>query len=349
MKKLLIVLYFVFLVSSFPANALEISNLYPAHVNNGNGYFSTTEEHNIYLVVNENIDSIELVTYTPEIQRNTLIHASADATLTSGIVASNGYIYFTSTQGVFKYLKKGVTNPVYTNDTTNIQTISGAEYDVRRLRQEGDYIYYMPSATVVKRFNINTGLASTYLTMAAPSGTFIDFDVCDGEIYRLFATHTGSLIVYINDNNIYSTGITSGSNANGAIQVMNGDLIYYGFRGYNSNYAKILYLNGTVKSDWNFPTPTNDIYRYGTWYIGSKDTVCMGRGVSNAVELVEVADFGRTFADSSSSSSDGTSTTNPLIDIDSPEDVKEFAVNYSSITWIMLIFLFLMAAMGGRK
>jgi hypothetical protein len=54
-------------------------------------------------------------------------------------------------------------------------------------------------------------------------------------------------------------------------------------------------------------------------------------------------------SESSNDNSSDSSTDNPLVDMDSPEDAEEFAKDYTGVTWILLIFLFLMAAMGSKK
>lgn len=309
--------FICFLLFSSNAACLVFSGTNAYGINEGNEYIRT-EGTNLFIYTNGSaIFALDYAASTT----STLYSDLGTFTCYDAYVASNGYLYFATNNGVFKRIGTS-TNPLIldlSHESANTITISTD--DAYRLREEGGYIYYMcPSETTIKRFSLQTGLTSEYLdysSIGLAGDSQIDFDIYNGDVYILFFYNNRNTRIYKNLDLFYDEPFTAGNAANlyyqGGIQVIDSNKIYFGQTGkgatalYHNN--GILNSTGAKIGTWDYPeglpigTRANNAYA-GCFIIGNLEGSAAGvKG--NDIEIVETTDIGRTISSGSSSVSSG--------------------------------------------
>jgi hypothetical protein len=138
----------------------------------GNGYFDNdtdmfnlSSNQNIYLTIEPTrIDIVEPIGYGIGTSSAYVLIYKGDSDLIHGIIASDGYLYFSDGSGVKRRNTRSVTNPVYANSTGagNPISIIYSASNINKLVCIGDYIYFYSG--VIKRFNVNDLVVGTVYT-----------------------------------------------------------------------------------------------------------------------------------------------------------------------------------------
>jgi hypothetical protein len=307
-KKFSFLFLFIIFLSITNCNALVWEDLYPGHINNGNGYLVWDDGNtNDYIIVDTNEDEILLCDYADSALYTLMMH-SPEHEIYSAYVASNGHLYYTTSLGI--YMRKDTsTNSYYTNqtefETGKVDTI--ANHESHRMREENGYIYLDDfDANVYKRINLNNNLESIYFTPStfeisvATNDRWTDFDIYNGNIYTL-VIESAYVKVYKNDELIYNVDALRGSNFGhiGGIQVIDSDKIYLHAAARQSdgdyfNYAYIIDDTGNLLDTWSFDLLMfpNGGTIFGDFYIGSKENTIAYANFYD-VNIVEVQDTGR--------------------------------------------------------
>ncbi len=390
-KKLFFALTLLFIsIHSANASIVMWEDVNPIYISNGNGFLSSSEEHNVYTIVNgtntyasgtlgRDGDSISIIDYYNGVQYNNIIvEADTGVKIYCAVVASDGYLYYATNYGLYKRTDT-YTTPCYTDyvttdeSTPNRVELLGTYDKIEAMTSEDGYLYFTDfDDKTMYRLNLDTKLVSTYMDFSSYSHLNFNqdygrlgFDVYNGDIYWLSGYPVSYVTVYKNlDDTVlfqFDPDFT-GSYSGGGLCMVDSDKMYIGHSCYSGSGGigcQDSYILENVNGTWTetsvwaipyiymWPPYCND----ALFYLGSKDNTIGSLAATGDFQIVATLDTGRSFSTDYSSSDDdsSSSTDNPLLSLDSPEDAKEFAINYSGLTWILLIFLFLMAAMGGRK
>jgi hypothetical protein len=194
-------------------------------------YFETDDDEVYFTLVNHGGESLELFEAYDGTSNIMMLHEEGN--IRGGIVASNGYLYYATEDGIFKRLASGTT-PYWVNgepleapqdDGNGNVTVAGSTYNAPNydmsdnseydtnvkkvttqtarngiLREEDGYIYYTTDGNDIYSIKLENDLTSFYTSV---SNNLEVFDIYDGVIGGI---HTDgdlrdiTIDVYYNDN-----------------------------------------------------------------------------------------------------------------------------------------------------
>ena len=305
-------------------------------VNNGNGYFNDQDywEHDMSVfcvaTFGNQIQLIDSLGTTV-----TIMEAGAGDTIYEAIIGSDGYLYYTTNDGVFKRLTRKDSTKYYTDDTDPLHIVQiSSDAPVYRLRDDGNYVYYrLHSSCQIKRFDhdllspmVYVDYSSSSLENVQPVGNLheMDFDVYNGEVYRSYFqskrlrifNHTGSLIleptINVNSPEGWDGGMQIGTDGNMYVGASTRDYTSGGTFGY---FDQVLHLNGSTKTTgWgytNYVNANGEQYR-NQFYLGQK-SYHVGIRNNEVFEIIAISTMGQDFAYEDAGSGDsGTPTSNSI-------------------------------------
>lgn len=164
----------------------NFSGIGTGRIGNGNGYFSDdllifniTSDRNIFITTENNqINIVEPISYGLGISSSPALIFKGDSSLQFGFIASDGFLYFTDSEGIKKRKTRDNTNPYLANDTGSAGQISliyaGAS---GKLIQYLNNIYFFEGSTL-KYFSLNDYIVSTAMT-GISSNSMFDFIIID--------------------------------------------------------------------------------------------------------------------------------------------------------------------------
>ncbi len=178
----IILIMLLFVVTPFKVQGIPFSNFSGStgRIGNGNGYFSDeltyfnmTSNKNIFIVTENNqINIVEPIGYALGLSSSPALILKGDSDLQFGFIASDGYLYFTDSQGIKKRKTRDTTTPYYANDTgwsgQILLVYAGAS---GKLVQFEDKVYFF-EGTTLKYFTVEEYLVATVFTGISNSGSF---------------------------------------------------------------------------------------------------------------------------------------------------------------------------------
>ncbi|SDF43282.1 hypothetical protein SAMN04488589_0502 [Methanolobus vulcani] len=268
-------------------------------------------------------------------------------------------LYFSDGELIFKRLQA---NGVLDMDSATIDDVhtvfqSGGSGWVSSIYDHQDGYLYIGTGSVRSGVgDFNPKLWKVHKGTESQSIWYTNSSV-SGEWYYIFGHPNGEIHVVQAENNYPGNGLNIW-NLTSSVPSFNPVVSYITsswYKGAKSDTDGIIYYVGMDELRYYNPSSgthaqISSLGNYG-W-----DLLIDSGGVIYVVLQDQIKTYstinlaGGYFPSSAGSSEDDSSTTgNPLLNLDSPEDAKEVATNYSGITWILLICLFLMAAMGGKN
>lgn len=232
----------------------------------------------------------------------------------------------------------------------NVGSISSSTY--QKILVDDNGAVYVNNGVYVYKFSYPTYSMIAYCTLPySPAGIcFTDWDtlisariggtpslyeVTGLSSYSTIRTlpniYTNAFVVLDNSNLIYSTTGGASGGVNGVFEL--------------SNYSTAYATQTTIITGLNnFESAQGDLVCF------TDGTLLLAHSGDDEIKMYTTTSGagGISYSLPDSSSSDDT-VDNPLFNMDDPEDAKDIATNYSGITWIFLIMLFLLAAMGARQ
>ena len=378
-KMLLFFIALIFLVSS--ASAVVIPQNV-AFIGSGNGYLPSENDQIDYIVVISAGSPNNIMLYDSTGTGITLAYGNSTFNNpTTCYVASDGYLYFSSTNGVFRKLDRDTT-PDDLGKSSEF-TVIGTETSVSAWSEDANYIYYYDKVTkAIKRISKKTYLVSTFKVFS--TGYWMpDFYVKDGtDVYFITGIYSSTTKLYLCKSSpssstydyAYATTYAWGTSTTqqyyyGDITYVNDSCIYLicgayctgTSAGFKENSLRIVSDSGTAL------TLVEDLSVYNNMDTANMFSVPQGRtlGVMGTRQPIYFYKDGITInmyetstlapAPGSSGSSTFGSVDNPLLDLDgdgvfTQDDAKDMALNLGPFAWVLMLMIFLMVALaGGRK
>jgi hypothetical protein len=366
MKKILIFIYLSIIFSS-SASALVFTDVYSFSLHNAHGYFDDGGEYFVYLeggspnniiITDSTGTSYTIGTGNTGVCNPQTVYCTAEGT-----------IYYGDNTNLFVRIGSGDTTPKDLGDSENYLAL-GSYGNVNAWCEDQNYVYFFSESNdVVYAIGKNDYLVSSVMALTS---SYFDVWVADMEIIGddfYFYTnrpnyYKGGYIVKNDAEYIYTYAngyATVGNDWGGSLLRYNDSAFY--IAGWDSNHGKYVKKINDNGSQFSLIETTVFYINYGGTNLASTNLgSCMALGTDSPIMVYKDGDdlavvsvddvLFTSYSESSESSNDNSSdssTDNPLLSLDSPEDAEEFAKDYTGVTWILLIFLFLMAAMGSKK
>ncbi len=375
MKNILLLLSLFYLINS--ASAVVI-NENIAFIGNGNGYLPAENDQLDHIVVISAGSPNNIMLYDSTGTGSTIAYGNNTFNNpTTCYVAGDGYLYFSSANGVFRKLDRD-TSPDDLGKSSEF-TVIGTETTVSAWSEDSNYIYYYDkSSKTIKRISKKTYLVSNFKVFST-AYWIPDFYVKDGtDVYFMTGIYTTSTRLYLckstasssTYNYAYTTSASWGTSTN--------QVYYYGDITYVNDSC--IYLMGGAYCTGSIPG-FKDVSLKRISDSGTALTLAQEMEVSHNMVTTGMAStpVGRTFGfmgtrqpilfykdgitinmyETSTlapgiGSTAGGSTDNPLLDMDgdgefTQDDAKDMALNLGPFMWIMMFMIFLMVAMGAKR
>jgi len=373
-KRILLLLSLFYLVNS--ASAVVI-NENIAFIGSGNGYLTNEDNSLDYFVVISAGSPNNIVLYNSQGTGTTIAYGNNTFNNpTTCHVASDGYLYFSSSNGVFRKLDRDTTPDDLGRSSEYI--LIATDTTVSAWSEDANYIYYYDKTSKsIKRISKATYLVSTFKTFSSAYWVS-DFCVVDQQdtyfLTAYFSTTTRLVLVKNDFQYTYQPGPSWGTSTDqqyyyGDIAYVNKSCIYImggayctgssaGFKQFTlrkmNDTGSAFTLVQDLATSNNMVTTGMASTPVGRTIglLGSRQPIYFYKD-GTTINMMEMAEMAPAFGSSDSTSSN---SVNPLLDLDgdgefTQDDAKDMAVTLGPATWIFMFMIFLMVAMsaGGRR
>jgi len=373
-KRILLLLSLFYLVNS--ASAVVI-NENIAFIGNGNGYLTNEDNSLDYFVVISAGSPNNIVLYNSQGTGITVAYGNNTFNNpTTCHVASDGYLYFSSSNGVFRKLDRDTTPDDLGRSSEYI--LIATDTTVSAWSEDANYIYYYDKTSKsIKRISKATYLVSNFKTFSSAYWVS-DFCVVDQQdayfLSAYFSTTTRLVLVKNDFQYSYQPGPSWGTSTDqqyyyGDIAYVNDSCIYImggayctgSIPGFKQFTLRKMNDTGTAFTLVQDLATSNNMITTGMAYtpvgrtiglLGSRQPIYFYKD-GTTINMMEMSVLAPSFGSSGSS---GSNSVNPLIDLDgdgefTQDDAKDMAVTLGPTTWIFMFMIFLMVAMsaGGRR
>ncbi len=378
MRKILFLLCLFCLVQS--ASAVVI-NENIAFMGSGNGYLTNEDNSLDYFVVISAGSPNNIVLYNSQGTGVTIAYGNNTFNNpTTCHVASDGYLYFSSSNGVFRKLDRDTTPDDLGRSSEYI--LIATDTTVSAWSEDANYIYYYDKISKsIKRISKATYLVSNFKTFS--TGYWVpDFCVVDQQDAYFFSasfyTSTTRMVLIKNDlQYAYQLGPSWGTTTDevyyyGDIAYVNKSCIYImggayctgASPGFKQFTLRKMNDTGTAFTLVQDLATSNNMVTTGMsntpvgrtiGLLGSRQPIYFYKD-GTTINMMEMSVLAPAFGSSGSSGSSG--AVNPLIDMNgdgqfTQDDAKDMALTLGPATWVFMFMIFLMVAMsmtaGGRR
>jgi hypothetical protein len=197
----MIIIGIMFLFSINTCVALDVLNIDPFSIHNANAFTGEKISDTFVFLSGGSPNNIMISDYLG----NYYTIGYGNNTFNNPIsvyCSSNGYIYFSSTHGVFKITQTKYTAPKDLGLYSNIQFIS-SDTTVRSWAEDSNYIYFFVQSTkTLKRINKANGLVSTHNVYTHGNLNYVmDIEKVGNDVYFIGSTSEAPVEIFLIKNN----------------------------------------------------------------------------------------------------------------------------------------------------